>query len=61
MCLIDIVVAVAVIDIVVAAVIFLFFFFTNGNTEQARCAFSRVCIPQEKEKVGNDNEINCCY
>ena len=24
---------------------FFFFFFMNGNTEQAKCALSRVCIP----------------
>ena len=25
--------------------LFFFFFFTNGNTERAQCALSRVCIP----------------
>ena len=29
---------------------FFFFFFMNGNTEQAQCALSLVCIPQEMEK-----------
>ena len=28
-----------------AAFFFFFFFFMNGNTEQAQCALSRVCIP----------------
>ena len=32
------------------------FFFMNGNTEQAQCALSRVCIPQEKEKKGNEKD-----
>ena len=34
--------------------IFFFFFFMNGNTEQAQCALSLVCIPQEKEKKGSE-------
>ena len=34
--------------------IFFFFFFMNGNTEQAQCAPSLVCIPQEMEKKGSE-------
>ena len=30
-----------------------FFFFMNGNTERAKCALSRVCIPRKKEKKCN--------
>ena len=26
----------------------------NGNTEQAQCALSLVCIPQEMEKKGSE-------
>ena len=29
---------------------FFFFFFMNGNTERAKCALSRVCIPWKKGK-----------
>ena len=25
----------------------------NGNTEQAHCALSQVCIPYEKKEEGN--------
>ena len=31
----------------------IFFFFMKRNTEQAQCALSLVCIPQEKEKKGS--------
>ena len=32
---------------------FFFFFFMNGNTERAKCALSRVCIPWKKERKCN--------
>ena len=38
----------------VLAKLFFFFFFLNGSTEQAQCALSQVCIPQEKEKKGSE-------
>ena len=34
-------------------IFFFFFFFMNGNTEQAQCALSLVCIPQEMGEKGS--------
>ena len=36
-----------------------FFVCVNGNTEQAQCALSRVCIPYEKEKKCNEKNRIC--
>ena len=36
---------------------FFFFFFMNGNTERAKGALSRVCIPRKKEKKCNKNNF----
>ena len=33
---------------------FFFFFLLLMNTERAQCDLSRVCIPYEKEKEGNE-------
>ena len=54
---IDIISIIAI--IINSAIGIIFTFFMNGNAERAQCAFSRVCIPYEKEKKTNkDNKTN---